>query len=169
MTATEFVTNIRSFFDEHYDVLLADGVITQEQINIEKSKLFESSDELTRAKDFIEYHKQHSLKPIIGNTYTPLGVVIYGQWKTLELYTTNSPAILSKITAANDYLITINNTAHRFPNNVNFNTSLGDTLFYNTPLEVAGITQFAILALLGEGWTLYRYVITDTGDRVLIK
>jgi len=160
----ESVNHERTSMDETFERMIKNNIITKEQLVIAKEGLFEDQNELAKVKEFIALHKKNSLTPVVGKSYVPISLTFGGVYKFLEIKTTKNRSELLSADYGEDYKFRTGNKISKFPNNANAYSSIGDTLFFETPEEAESVITLSLLSVQFPGWKISQVVIDEQVD-----
>jgi len=164
MRATEFTVDNRSWYDKWMDQYVFENHSLRETIFL--SEIF-NNDKVKEnlVQNFIALHSHNSEKPAVGNMYSPVGFVLNGPLRRLQLFSCENLVELIQIISSNEYVVNCSGQEHTFPYAFIGNLAAGATFFYNSlPESKLMITSMSYTLLFPE-WDIENIVILDSGER----
>ena len=162
MSKIEYVDNGLTYFDEAFNRLFKDGHITEDQLNSAADSLFENTEQLVQAKNFIKTHKSDSELPVVGNNYVPVSITMYGHYDRLEIKTSQIPIQL--ISIPGDYVFRVNSIIHKFPREAKASASIGETFLYQSTQDALNMVQLILLSLQFPRWNIAILTVLPNGE-----
>ena len=151
--------------EELLDRLLADNAITNEDFQVIKHGLYESTS-LSNIEDFMQ-SQATGIIPAVGQLYMPIGLTFFPVNSHLIIEYSDQPIELVKQNP-DDYLFRHNNIVHRFPYEYSSGTGCASTIIFDNPIDINQFMTMLTLRFLPSEWNYEKYSINNQGEKIRI-